>query len=148
MTRQKHPGGRPAIWGERETMTVRIPNAIKQVLFTRASAAGEAAAVYCVRVLSADHGVPLEPNVEQLVLGLDPTTGATFEDPALEPATWENRFAMNIRPPVALRAVLADAAAHAGVPLAEYCVIRLAARHGYELSPSTQRDQLPIAIGA
>ena len=149
MTHSKHPGGRPAIWGDREAMTIRVPEVVKAVLEASAQKTSDKLAVYCVRVLSADHGVQLDPDAHQLVLGAGHFEGLSLDTAdALKPATWDNRQPMNIRPPIALRAVLTDSARRMGIKPAEYCVIRLAARHGYELSPSIQRDQLPIAISA
>lgn len=42
---------------------------------------------------------------------------------------------------------LEDAAEAAGLTVAEYCVVELAASHDFEL-PNTNSDQLPLAIGA
>lgn len=143
-TRLKRPGGRPAVWGEREAKTIRVPKMIKTLLEKHAAPTGDKVAVYCVRALAADHGVQLDPNADQLVLLHERHAATQLDADDLVPTSWDNRILMNIRPTLRLRAALIDAAAEVGVPWAEYCVIRLAALHGFSLRPSNQ-PALPSA---
>ena len=69
------------------------------------------------------------------------------KNPGGRPAVWGPRHTMSIRPPEALYSKLEDAAEAAGLTVAEYCVVELAASHDFEL-PNTNSDQLPLAIGA
>jgi hypothetical protein len=55
---------------------------------------------------------------------------------------------MSIRPPEALYDRLEDAAEAAGLTLAEYCVIKLAADHDFDLPATPSQDPLRLAIGA
>ena len=69
------------------------------------------------------------------------------KNPGGRPAVWGPRHTMSIRPPEGLYSKLEDAAEAAGLTVAEYCVVELAASHDFEL-PNTNSDQLPLAIGA
>jgi hypothetical protein len=88
---------------------------------------------------------PHSVSASEILIGM--ATRRKPKNPGGRPAVWGPRHTMSIRPPEGLYSKLEDAAEAAGLTVAEYCVVELAASHDFEL-PNTNSDQLPLAIGA
>ena len=88
---------------------------------------------------------PQSDSASEILAGM--ATRRKPKNPGGRPAVWGPRHTMSIRPPEGLYSKLEDAAEAAGLTVAEYCVVELAASHDFEL-PNTNSDQLPLAIGA
>lgn len=156
--RPKHPGGRPAIWGERTQFTLRPPKDVKRSLIEAAETAGLTLSEYASILLAARVGVDLPTSTDgkQLQLAFDDQSiPAPPEDIELYarpvPQQWGKRDPFNIRVPVRVKGLLEVAATAGRIPLAEFCVLVLATEVGIELPNSRserRQDEPSLALGA
>ena len=157
--RPKHPGGRPAIWGERTQFTLRPPKDVKRSLTEAGASVGLTLSEYASIVLAAKVGVhlPTSTDGKQLQLAFDEQSiPAPPEDIVLYttrtiPQQWGKRDPFNIRVPVRVKGLLEVAATNERIPLAEFCVLVLAAEIGVDLPNSRAgrtEDELALALGA
>lgn len=159
--RPKHPGGRPAIWGEREPFTVRPPVDVTTALKAEAARLGvpsmpEFAAITLaeqvgVQLPSSADGKQLQLAFDESLIPEPPHEVILFANRAA-PQPWGQRSPFNVRVPVRVKPLLEAAASEQRIPLAEWCVLVLAKRVGIDL-PVRRRDdddedRPALALGA